>query len=233
MYAPMVAVKPSRGVYEQHILKVSPDNLIGYWPLNETRGTLSYDHSKSKLNATMINTPTFFQSGIGDTYPTILFNGTSEYETLPGFESVISGQEGTLICWVQNPTGWVGTWMDAFIASTSTGDRIAVRASLAAGTVLVYRVGGGTSKLVTLAGFSGTGFFCVAISWSFSNDFVKGYVGGVQTLPTLNGIGNYGGIPTVPQIARSSYYWYGKIAHLAVWNTPLTDQEIEWLASVR
>lgn len=218
--------------YARRVLATQPANLIAYWPLMESAGSVGLDFSGYGRNGTYSGSLVYGDTGIGDGWSSPYFEGTNcKSDVTTPMTGVFNGLEGTAMLWVKRPS-WNENWRDAITCQSATGSWFAFRATPATGQMVLYYFGGGVDKTVTVSGLSGSGWYCFALSWSKTADQVKGYCNGVQSGSTLTGVGAWTGAVSFFRIGNRSYWWLGNLAHCAIWNTALSDAQVLALGSV-
>lgn len=227
--------------YSEKLLAYSP---VAYWILGETEGpTADNAEGTSARDGTYSGSGiTYNQTGIGDGRGAPLFNGSAGYVNIfsSSLATAMNELQGTLMAWIKVASA--GVWTDAatrVVANLEldTNNRIYM-CKLSANNTFVFRyVGTGVDSEVSTTALGGnTNWIHVAQTWSDSADEFKAFINGsqegtTQTLETWNG----GDIDTALIAALSAtptLLWNGYIAHVAVWNSPLTPAQIADLASV-
>lgn len=231
-----------RGGYSAKVLGYNP---IAYWPLNETAGATAACLVNSAQNGTYMGVTLANVVGPDGTNYAPLFDGVNDFvniysATLAG---IFNGAEGSAMIWSRVFNA--GVWTDGTVRYAG---RWAVNAS---NQVLIYRIAtnnrlryqynaGGTNKLINHDSTS-TSWMNFIITWSKSSGVdgeVKAYFNGSQTGATQTALGVWAGalnLSTVIIGAASTIPaspWYGYLAHVAVWDRPLTATQIADLATV-
>lgn len=230
-------------VYTNKTKALAPANLIAYWPQAEKIGTVAYDESGHDYHGTY-NAVTLLQPGIGDGRTAASFDGSASYNNIysAALDTALNKAEGTLSCWFQVASA--GVWIDGAIRTlvslrNGAGNLIELRKSSANNTFQAFYLVGGVNKNVAKASYSPTTYQHVAITWSKAADQFKLYVGGIQEGATQTGLGTWVGALSPVQTnigCRTNMAfdqgWKGRIAHVALWNTPLSAAQIAALAVV-
>lgn len=81
-------------------VKTEPSGLVGYWPMDESGGTETYDASANTDNGALVGAPTWSSGKIGSA---LTFNGASQYVDL-GDPSALQGSTMTVEAWIKTST---------------------------------------------------------------------------------------------------------------------------------
>lgn len=227
--------------YGDRILKTS--GLIAYWPLNELSGTIAHclvnvAQNGTYTGVTLANTP-----GPGDVGSAPLFDGANDYVNIysAALAAAFNGAEGTVAIWAK--VFDAGTWTDsttrkALLLRADNNNRIFMHKTDANNDFRhEYRAGGTICGQNTLS-MTSTDWVHYALTWSASADEMKSYIAGVQSGATATGLGTWAGtLSDVRSLIGANSntpdaVWYGWLAHCAVWNTPLSSDQIADLATV-
>ena len=104
-----ILAKPAYPAYWQHVRNVRRANLIAYWPLGETSGSIAADLSGNEQHGTYTGV-TLAQPGIGDGRSAPFFDGANDFVNVlsPGLASAFNGAAGTIALWfhVNSPASW-------------------------------------------------------------------------------------------------------------------------------
>lgn len=243
---PVYVVSGSLGqTYTQKVQGTAAANLIGYWPMDESSGTVALDASGNGRNGAYkaSGEPLLGQTGIGDGRTCPLFDGTNDYNNIysASLAGAFNGAEGTIACWCK--VAAAGTWTDAtdrrpISLRVDANNRLNVNKTATNNQVGSTYVAGGTSKGVSFTTAGPLTFFHLALTWSKSADQLKFYVNGAQVGTTQTGLGTWAGALAVGTTAVGGSDliggnpWSGAIAHAAIWTTPLSAAQILALATV-
>lgn len=224
--------------YTNKVIALSP---ILYYPMAEPSGTTATDESGNARNGTY-TAVTLAQTGIGDGRTAGSFDGSTSVCNAYGasFVAAFNKDEGTIAGWAK--VAAAGVWTDAaarqmvrFLADGS--NLIIIRKTTTNNQIQLQYVAGGTNKNINTT-FSLTTWFHWALTWSKAADQVKAYINGAQVGATLTGLGTWSGAlasgNTVFGAGGSAAFevWSGTLAHIAVWNTPLSAANVLALATV-
>ncbi len=206
--------------------------LVGYWPFDETSGTIAYDNSSSKKNGTLLNGVVVNQVGkVGKAYS---FDGSDDIINVGAFDSYLVGKDHmTYSMWVNLDT--YGAQSRAVMSNTQDGQ--------AQTEFSVYS--GGFNYCLFTAG-SPNGWCPTSVNQALglnSWHFLTFVYNGAQTIFYIDGVnsGEYsvGGL-TARQGGsarnliiggRDTDYWNlhrwdGLIDEVAIWNRSLNSTEI-------
>lgn len=230
----------------QAILSTQFNNLIQYLPLNEDVGSEVAIDNSGKGNSGLYSGVTLGATGIGDGLTAATFDGTASYVDLysPTFNAEFNGAEGTML--VYGKVSGAGIWTDGNLRMTTvlravTANRVLIRRSNAANSINIIRDGGGVSSIININGINPTDYFFVAITWSEAADEFKAYYKDAsnpfaQSGATQTGLGVFAGAlsTTLANVGAENQsgtqVWSGELVHHAVWNTPLTEDELNNIA---
>lgn len=237
------------GDYWQRVVRTAPGNLISYWPLGDASGTgvvnlasLRGMPAAAGIPAATSSNVTLAQPGIGDGKTSMLFNGTSSYVNIYSAElaSAFSGAEGTLMVWVRVANA--GVWADATSryvveVKVDANNYLQIWRSTTNNRLAWAYNAGNTLELIT-NDQAGLDWLCLALTWSKSGNLVVAYRNGVQ-VNTSTALGVWAGALSSEMTvigavnATPESVWSGSIAHVALWNTPLSAAQIAYLSRVR
>lgn len=218
--------------------KVDALNPIAYWPLAEPSGTTIVDESGNGRNGAY-TAVTLGQAGIGDGRTSASFNGTTSYGNIHGasFAGAFNPAEGTAALWLK--VSGAGVWTDgttrrALSLRADASNLIQIQRPATNNLLQVLYNAGGTLEAPTIA-TSSLNWLHIAVTWSKSADQVKIYLNGAQSGATQTGLGIWVGaldstLTNIGATAQPSTVWSGLLAHVAVWNTPLSAAQIATLA---
>jgi len=215
--------------------------LIGYWPGNEESGTVAVDYSGNGYNGVYTGV-TLGQEGIGDGLTCPLYDGTNDYMQPPaGFRTAFNGLEGSLLLWfrVFNSGVWTdGIGRQAAIALVDGTNRLWIQKSATNNLLSFVYTAGGTSKSVTRAATTTTGWVYLAMTWSASADQFIAYYAGLQTGATQTGLGTWVGVPVAAQALIGAFattpsnVTNGWIQHALCLNRAATPAEVAAAAAI-
>lgn len=228
--------------YSQRVLATAPANLIAYWPLNETSGTVADNAEGTAARDGAYNGVTLNSSTFTNGDPVGLWDGTNDFGNVysASLNTVLNGQEITVAGWFK--VSGAGVWTDGafrrlFILEVSVAHNISIFKRSDNNQITFIYTAANTTVSVT-HGFSQTGWVHYAITASLAADQMKAYLNGAQVGTTQTGLGTWAGalVNTGCVIgARNTtpiQVWDGYLAHPAVWTTPLSAAQILALATV-
>lgn len=220
--------------YWQRVKNLRAGNLIGYWRLNEGSGTTAADSSDNGYDGKLIGV-TGGEVGIGDGVTCMGFDGTDDLIDVfsSGLANTFNGNAGTLMVWVKVRS--LETWTDgqlrrAFYLAANDDNRIIVQKSNSADQFAMMYIAGGITSSVAVNQLNDTEWMCWCLTWDATADEAKVYKNGSQIGDTQTGLGTWAGIPGITVTGAGSlkptFVWSGWLAHVALWNTALTAEEI-------
>ena len=161
-----------------------PSTLIGLWPMDESGGVISYDHSPENNNGAYTGV-TLGQPGIGDGRTSPFFDGANDYNDIysVAFNADFNPAEGSLQIW-RMPFN-VGVWTDAVIRYfihlwADANNEIRILKAGAANTVFMDYRAGGVLNTVALGAEADTNYLSYGLTWSVGLNEIRGYKAGAQ-----------------------------------------------------
>lgn len=234
-------VMPSGIEYYERVLATRTGNLLAYWPLWEMAGLVADNIQgiaarDAAIDATLI----LGEPGIGDGNTSIRDDllGWVNFYTI-SLRAAFRGDEGTMMVWCRPNEAWAAA-NSRFLMSIGCNDanRIYMRKSGANTVHLLGSFGGAVSQR-SVGGMVTLDFFNLAVTWSAIAGQIIFYVAGVPAAPNANAC-NWNSV-TCPLAANrcgiggyinANNPWNGWMAHGAIWDAPLTPEEIAALAVV-
>ncbi len=220
--------------YADKVLDYSP---MAYWQLNESSGTVVADSSGNDFHGTAYGV-TWGVEGIGDGKTAALFDGVNDYVDVfsAGLTAAFNALAGTFSLWCK-----VSAWPSQFGILIGFAEAVVKRAAVqlgAAGDAERYRgiFWDGSSGHPSDWDVSNTDRHHLALTWNVPAGTVRLFVDGVGQ--TENDSGLEGGFTalvyaTLGRYAPSSNYFFpGMLAHVAVFDSVLSDEAIADLAVV-
>ncbi len=219
------------------ILTTQVANLIGYFPAQETSGTVADDISVTNADGAYVAPFALNQAGIGDGSRSVSYTGgrvslaanLAAIDTAFGTKSV-----GTMLAWCKVANA--GVWTDAtirgiFHIGADANNRFFMNKNNTANELAFSHRAGGTVRTIT-ATFSSADWFSVALTWDKVADQVKAYINGAQVGATQTGLGVFAGTlnsgfsAIADSSSAGSQPYSGFEAHVAAWKIALTTAEI-------
>jgi len=229
--------------YTQIVQNTAAANLLAYWPMAESSGSVALDSSGNGRNGAYTGV-TLGVAGIGDGRTAASFDASTSYNNVYGasLAGAFSGAEGSFSIWAK--VSGSGVWTDGvtrrviyFLVDAS--NRVGIFKPTASNEMDCLYVAGGTSLGAAKTTFSPTGWFHLGLTWSKTADQMIFYVNGVAITPVSTGLGVFAGALSSTQTiigslntGAAAQVWSGFLAHAAVWNTPLSAAQVAALASV-
>lgn len=244
VYVVSGSLSPAVQTYTEKALAIQTAHLLAYWRLNETSGTVANNaQGVAARNGTYSNV-TLGAAGVGDGNTAATFNGTTSNVNVysASLASAFNGAEGTVAAWCK--VSGAGVWTDGVLRRIATflvnGSNYAVMFKHTANnTIRCDYSAGGTVETVSSTAVGGSlVFFSVAMTWSKAAEQMKVYINGAQVGTTQTALGVFAG--TIPSTGArigaaenaASNFWSGSLAHVALWDTPLSAAEVAALATV-
>lgn len=226
--------------YSNEVLNTQTANIVGYWQLNETSGSLAED-SSSQGNDGSYSGVTLDSDTGPDNQPVGYWDSTTSYANIysSDLNTDFNGAEGGISLWFKaaDESMWTENKHFFLVNFTSdTGDFIFIRKQNNSQYLMFGYRSGGVEKYHQAVISNKTSWNHIAFTWSDSADQLKVYVNGTN-VNTATGLGTWGGNLTSTQSVigsnntTPSYPWKGNIAHVGVWNTPLSQPEVTSLSS--
>lgn len=226
--------------YQSIVLGTQSANLIAYFPLNETSGTVADDLSGVSADGTYsgvtLNATTFLN---GDPAPS--FDGVNDYVNIysSALNSAFNSAEGSIQAWVQvaNTSVWTDT-LDKYAVNIANGssNRARMFKMTLDGRFNNNFVGGGTSRQIQKTGLSDANWHQFILTWSSSGNTVTAYFDGglinSAAYATWTGALSSTGVTIGANGTSGANPWYGYIAHVAVWSKQLTGTDATALYNV-
>jgi len=228
----LAAWLPCYQAYAIKVISTMPENLIGYWPLWDSAGSaraadITVFHADGIASGV-----TFGSSGAGDGNTAAYFDSVDEIElAVATLSSRINMDEGTLLVWLRrdNWSEALGRWYLQIYADSNNLMRLRHDE---AGRIIMDRTAQGSAQSFLYAVPGGTDWLCVVHTWSVENSLMKLYFDGeyvAQKSATLN---SFSGAPAEVTLGTGLRAWLGKIAHVAIWDTILSDADISYVSAL-
>lgn len=230
-------------VYADKVLATQAAHLIAYWPLWEATGAVADNYEGTAARDGAYTDVTLGQTGIGDGHTCPLFDGAAGFVNIytTSLRDALDGAEGSFALWAKVYDA--GVWTDSttrhFLRLRADAqNRMSFTKQSADNRVDWIYEAGNVVESNTILTLSLTTWMHIAMTWSVVADQVIYYLNGVQDGAIDTGLGTWVGLlasdntvvgasDTVPNTP-----WHGYIAHVALWDTPLTSTEMAALAVV-
>lgn len=227
---------PSALSYTSKVIATAPSSLIAYWPMAESGGSVALDASGNGRNGTYSNV-TLGAAGIGDGRTSAAFGATTT--SYINLSTPLTGvtwppAAGSIAGWGKaGPGVWADNTNNYYLWNfEGAGDILSVRKTTIANTLRFGVIRNGVNISNNYATSAPAGFFHLAMTWDSSNVYC--YFNGALVL-TLAGSGAFHSATTRilgSNAAGAGTPWVGQLAHVALWNTPLSAGQIASLAVV-
>ena len=211
-----------RGGYASKVLATAPANLLAYWKLDETSGTVAADSSGNGRDGAYSGVDLGGATFV-DGSPAPRFNGDGGLVNINSAASAFNGLTGTAMLWLKT-----SSWADnsfALSLSGAAGNYLWVRKNNPDLRV-VYRANGVTKVFDVTTASSDWNHF--VLTWDYVADQGKAYWNGAQNGATQNSLGEWAGTPVSIVGAYNptgSFPFTGNIAQVAFWDTALSAAE--------
>lgn len=228
--------------YSDRLKALFGTSILSYLPCTEASGTSLLDASGNARNATIGGTHPPVAGGvigIGDGNLAVSFGGVSTsyidwYST--SMRDAFDPLEGTLLLWLGGITSAV--WDDGsvdyiFRAEVDASNYITIyKRSTPIREIIIRMVAGGTSifRVIPAKNLS---WFQFALTWSKSNNRLRGFINGKQYGADLAGLGTWSGTINADKFIIGGDYktstdlFTGTLAHALLLNREATPAEIQ------
>ena len=234
-------ISPRGGAAATYISKVLGYSPIAYWPLNEGSGAGA---AICQVDTDQNGTPTdaTFGNALGPDGVNYApsFNGTSSRINIDtaALEAVFNGDEGTISIWIK--VSGSGVWTDSAYREVislygDSSNAVRINKGNTNNTMRFLREANNT-VLYYNATMSPTDWAHIGLSWSVSGGKLKTYLNGSEIVGSEKDIATTWAVSTFVNAnigsLSTSYLWSGWLAHVAVFDSALSDAAILALATV-
>ena len=233
-------VNPRGGEAITYISKVLGYSPIAYWPLNESAGAaaaicqIDTDQNGTPSNVTFGDT-----LGPDGVNYAPSFNGISSTISIDtaALEAAFDGDEGTISIWIK--VSGSGVWTDGIYRTMlslygDSANNFRIQKTNANNNFRVLRLVTDESDIYS-ATQSTTDWFNFCMRWSVTGGKVEYFIDGSEIVGELSITNSYNSSTfshaTIGSFG-SSYWWSGWLAHVAVFDSALSDEAILALATV-
>jgi hypothetical protein len=238
--------------YQEKVKRIRSTALVGYWPLDETSGTVALDHSTNGYNGTssgLVRVPATRGFLAPDGGRCAQFDGSSSYVDINAASSSSANAELTFAIWVAVPEAQLSgtTKMQVALCAADSANQIGIDFDTTAQRFSGdYFAGAGDATYSTTTGalvyndYWSKGYpewHHLAITVSATADEAILYVDGSAST-AASSLGTWTGAfgSTITCLGTSKLagadQFTGWMAHAAWWSTPLTQSEIEELYKI-
>jgi len=211
---------------------------IAHWRLNETSGTIADDNSGNGFIGNLIGSITTNQPGMGDGFTSFNFDDDTSVIDIYNeafIDDTFDPTEFSIIFWAQRDDWNPGVTKRVIRFRVDGSNQIQINISSVSATMQYFYTAGGTSKQVDHSSISGTDWKMFSMTVSTTADEMKAFFNDSQTGSTQTGLGVFttdpflstsviiGSLDTTPATTQS---WGDDLAHVMVFNRPLTETEI-------
>ena len=223
--------------YEDRVLATGP---IAYWIQGEAAGLVAVDQVISPGQDGTYTGVTLGQPGIGDGNTSPLFDGANDYNDVftATLRGRFDGSEGTFVVWarVLNAGVWTdGQFRRMISFHVDASNSITIYKSGGVNTMTFFYEGSNINELIAIGGLTSIGWLCFGCTWSFSagvDGEFRAYINGAQIGLTQTALGAWVGLLQAATTQVGSLdqvpiqVWHGYLAHVGVWDRPLTPVEM-------
>lgn len=237
-------------MYDDRLRAIAPASLIAHWGLNDASGPSAIDDSgRANHGVYAASGITYGAAGIGDGQTGITLSGSDTYVNIPTatitFDTDWNGNAFSMVAWgkVDGAARWTDGSTFRYLMHIRANDATyyAVLGKNQTNHQLEWRRRSGGAIVSTTYTFSPSGpldWFCMGMTCQQSTPALSFYlndsVGGWRKLSTSNSAslttwGNNPPIEGASVLGAGSLTlqeWIGGLAHGAVWNTVLTDDQM-------
>lgn len=225
--------------FEENVAAQFGANLIAYYPLNETAGTVANDISGNARNGEYTG-PTLAQMDFPAGGKAPLFDGTNDWIQIQSasLASAFTGAEMSIIVWYKlfSADYWANTYVGNMVGLyADDNNRTYILKSNSDTNKLAanYYAGGGNSNFINQTVNPTTGWCMAALSVTDAGDAAKFFNNAVQLGTTRTSVPTWSGAITRARIGAGinssspgDYFCKGYLAHVQIINRAITDAEI-------
>lgn len=228
---------------ETYIDKILGTGPIAYWPLYETSGTTIACLVNSAQNATANSDVSGWPpgDGIGDGNTALYFDGANDI--INAFTATLAAAftqaEGTIMAWAKVDAGaWTDGVRREFIRFVSSaGNEYNWLSKHNANNFWWHtHVTPANNDLIVAASGGVTNWGCHVLRWSIAGNYTDAYLDTVQLNGTQVTPGAWGNPLAGANIGAATLgpanVFQGFLAHVAVWNRPITATEITTVSTL-
>jgi hypothetical protein len=226
--------------FSQRVISYQRENLIQYLRLNEAAGPTATDFSPQGNDGAYVGV-TLGVTGIGDGETASSFTDAPSFVRIhsAGLQDDFASSQGSINIWV-NLTSGVTTdaWGSAqahqffWLQSTGVGRVVSVQKANAAETIRTQINTTGGNVTVDSTGHS-SGWISIGLAWDASVPLLRQYVNGTLSGSTDGAFSSFVASSIIvssatalgAQSTSGSVGMTGRLAHYALWNTPLSSAE--------
>jgi hypothetical protein len=218
--------------------------------LDEKSGAVAYDLVSGRVAGAQNGAHTgvtLGADGIGDGRACPFYDGANDLTNVytATFAAAFNAAEGTAMMWAKVVNA--GVWTDGAARRSiqmraDISNRISIEKAAANNEINFVYIAGGTSEVVAIQPITDTDWMHLALTWSKSagaNGEMRAYYNGTQTGATQTALGVWAGAlnATVTSLGAGGTgpwnVWNGWVAHGAVWDRPVSADEVQQLYRAR
>ena len=230
-FVTQIAVKKYSSTYIAEMKALFGANIVQYLTLGDLTGAVAVDESGNGLNGAY-TAVTLGQTGIGDGYKSAYFDGVSSTVNLysAGLDAPFDPEEGGIIIWSKIPqAAWDDNTSHEIVHLGYNGNNYINMVKNSTNRITMTYDAGATVSQRIMTSVADTGWVCLGITWSKSNDRVNTYRKGVQAGATLTSLGTWSGALAATQcfLGRTdTWKMLGYEAHYMLINREVTAEEM-------
>lgn len=229
--------------YHQKLLSLFAGNIIAFYPLFETSGSLAVDLSGSNRHGAYSGVSLAHTQGPRGRAAG-LWDGVNDYCDIysASLNAAFNGNEGSLLLWlrVSNAGVWSDVTLRRVVMLYSNGTNYIILAKTTTNNMLQFsHAGSGAGKNAAYNGMAGnTNWFHAACTWSLSNNRIRLYLNGSQ-VASQTGIGAWSGNLSSAQTLigatdkTPNHVWNGWIGYVLLLNREAFPAEVAAACSTR
>lgn len=199
-------------------LTVQPSGLVGYWPMEDTRGTSAQDVSINGNNAILINTPTWGTGKVGGAVTFV--DSSSQYAQVANI-AALQTSTVTASAWFKTSTTTLG---QTIIAKTGAWQVALSRST--AGKLAIHNQTGDVDVCADTTTVNDNAWHHVAMTMtSGAANGTKLYIDGALKQTCTATVSNQSGAVTIGSLG-AAYYLNGLVDEPKVFNRVLSTDEI-------
>ena len=236
-----VKVRLDASEYYNKVLSTEAANLIAYWRLNESTGTLISDSSGHACHGTAVGVG--LQNDVGiDGHGAIWFDGAASliniYST--ALRDLFNSAEGTVMIWSKVSSLAVytdGLDRSSIMLRSSAANYAHMKKSANSNQIIYNYNANGVVESPANYAVSDVTWMHHVMTWSVAADEVRGFIDGVQFDTTKTALGTWvgqlasGWCAIGSDIINNTQYWHGWLCHAVVWSKALAPAQITNLAN--
>ena len=216
--------------YFQRVLNTQPENLLAYWPLDDSVGSTTVRNPANPAENGLPAKVTFGIPGIGDGKTAASFDGTGNINISSTFlNGAFDGDEGSVIIWAKVSSASIWNDFTQHEYFSIVGDTCALSLyrrddNLFVAERKIKTASKTVASMINTSNMTRTDWLCMGMTWSRANNQLKFYANGLpQSTPATGLMAWEGALGPNCLIGNN---WSGSLSHVALWNTALPDAQM-------